>query len=92
MTRFVVMVQRPGDGRASAGAIMTEDRTPRPVPQGRLTPAYGGGGGGRDLQRAGATHATLLRPGQARVMLAALIAKIYATPKPIIERVSNLIK
>jgi len=44
------------------------------VPQGRLAPAYGGGGGGHDLRQAGAVHSSLLRPGQARILLAALIA------------------
>lgn len=44
------------------------------VPQGALAPVYGGGGGGHDLARAGAVHARILRPGQARILLAALIA------------------
>ncbi len=44
------------------------------VPQGKLTPSYGGGGGGHDLGLAGATHSSNLRPGQARILLAALIA------------------
>ncbi|MFK0386373.1 asparaginase [Agrobacterium sp. NPDC090273] len=44
------------------------------VPQGKLTPSYGGGGGGHDLSLAGATHSSNLRPGQARILLAALIA------------------
>lgn len=44
------------------------------VPDGRLAAAYGGGGGGHDLGLAGAIHATTLRPGQARILLAALIA------------------
>ncbi|MFQ0812801.1 L-asparaginase [Brucella anthropi] len=44
------------------------------VPEGRLTPGYGGGGGGYDLAEAGAMHAHTLRPGQARILLAALIA------------------
>ena len=44
------------------------------VPQGALAPSYGGGGGGHDLMQAGAVHARLLRPGQARILLAALIA------------------
>ncbi|MFT4012200.1 MAG: asparaginase domain-containing protein [Paracoccus sp. (in: a-proteobacteria)] len=44
------------------------------VPQGRLAPAYGGGGGGHDLMRAGAVHSAWLRPGQARILLAALLA------------------
>lgn len=44
------------------------------VPEGLLTPGYGGGGGGHDLGEAGAIHAHTLRPGQARILLAALIA------------------
>ena len=44
------------------------------VPTGLLAPAYGGGGGGHDLAAAGAIHARTLRPGQARILLAALLA------------------
>jgi L-asparaginase len=44
------------------------------VPHGLLTPGYGGGGGGHDLASAGAIHSHTLRPGQARILLAALIA------------------
>ncbi|WP_374299147.1 asparaginase domain-containing protein [Paracoccus sp. (in: a-proteobacteria)] len=44
------------------------------VPMGRLAASYGGGGGGHDLARAGAVLSAVLRPGQARVLLAALIA------------------
>lgn len=44
------------------------------VPIGRLAASYGGGGGGHDLLRAGAILSAVLRPGQARVLLAALIA------------------
>ncbi|NKC22880.1 asparaginase [Ochrobactrum oryzae] len=44
------------------------------VPEGLLAPGYGGGGGGYDLGEAGAIHAHTLRPGQARILLAALIA------------------
>ncbi|WP_374426834.1 asparaginase [Paracoccus sp. (in: a-proteobacteria)] len=44
------------------------------VPTGLLAPAYGGGGGGHDLCRAGAIHARLLRPGQARILLAVMLA------------------
>ncbi|WP_072686863.1 asparaginase [Rhodococcus marinonascens] len=44
------------------------------VPRGPITPAYGGGGGGHDLVAAGALFSTNLRAGQARVLLAALLA------------------
>lgn len=44
------------------------------VPRGRLAPLYGGGGGGHDMRRAGAIHAALLRPGQARILLAVMLA------------------
>lgn len=44
------------------------------VPEGILAPIYGGGGGGHDMKRAGAIHARLLRPGQARILLAAMLA------------------
>lgn len=44
------------------------------VPEGLLSPIYGGGGGGHDMRRAGAIHARLLRPGQARILLAAMLA------------------
>ncbi|GAN78891.1 asparaginase [Acidocella aminolytica] len=44
------------------------------VPHGLLTSGYGGGGGGHDLAAAGAIHARILRPGQARILLLALLA------------------
>lgn len=44
------------------------------VPTGLLSPVYGGGGGGADMRHAGAIHAHLLRPGQARILLAVLLA------------------
>lgn len=44
------------------------------VPTGRLSASYGGGGGGHDLQAAGAILSTVLRPGQARILLASLVA------------------
>lgn len=43
------------------------------VPNGHLVASYGGGGGGHDLARAGAVHSATLRPGQARILLAALL-------------------
>lgn len=44
------------------------------VPDGLLVSSYGGGGGGHDLAAIGAIHSRTLRPGQSRVLLAALIA------------------
>ena len=44
------------------------------VPHGVVEPIYGGTGGGRDLAGAGAIFSPWLRAGQARVMLAALLA------------------
>ncbi|OCJ07483.1 L-asparaginase [Rhizobium sp. AC27/96] len=44
------------------------------VPDGLLVSSYGGGGGGHDLADAGAVHSSTLRPGQARILLAALVA------------------
>ncbi|UIN31979.1 asparaginase domain-containing protein [Microbacterium binotii] len=44
------------------------------VPRGFLVPSYGGGGGGADLAEAGALHSPTLRPGQARILLAALLS------------------
>lgn len=56
--------------RAQGVAVVVSSR----VPRGLLAPIYGGGGGGHDMRRAGAIHARLLRPGQARILLAALLA------------------
>jgi L-asparaginase len=44
------------------------------VPDGVVEPIYGGHGGGHDLIRAGAIASPWLRAGQARIMLAALLA------------------
>ena len=44
------------------------------VPEGPLSARYGGGGGGADLVAAGAVSAAGARPGQARILLAALLA------------------
>lgn len=44
------------------------------VPDGVVEPIYGGHGGGHDLVSAGAIGSTWLRAGQARIMLAALLA------------------
>lgn len=56
--------------RAAGVAVVVSSR----VPAGRLAATYGGGGGGHDLVGAGAVLSAVLRPGQARVLLAALIA------------------
>lgn len=45
------------------------------VPEGALTATYGGGGGGHDLVAAGAVMARTLRAGQARILLAELLAR-----------------
>lgn len=50
------------------------------VPDGLLIPSYGGGGGGHDLAKAGAIHSSTLRPGQARILLAALVAAESSFP------------
>ncbi len=44
------------------------------VPQGLLSPIYGGGGGGHDLVEAGAVYSHFLRSSQARILLAVLLA------------------
>lgn len=44
------------------------------VPYGVAQPIYGGAGGGRDLTAAGAVFSPWLRAGQARILLAALLA------------------
>jgi len=44
------------------------------VPTGVLVAGYGGGGGGFDLVQAGAVHSQTLRPGQARILLASMVA------------------
>ncbi len=44
------------------------------VPVGQLLAGYGGGGGGHDMGNVGALHSTTLRPGQARILLASLLA------------------
>lgn len=54
------------------------------VPDGLLVSSYGGGGGGHDLADAGAIHSSTLRPGQARILLAALVAS-GATPATIAQ-------
>jgi len=51
------------------------------VPAGPLTASYGGGGGGHDLQTAGAIPAHSLRAAQARVLLTALIAAHSTVPE-----------
>ena len=62
------------DGVARAHAAGVPVVISSRVPMGQLAASYGGGGGGHDLVRAGAVLSRVLRPGQARVLLAALIA------------------
>ncbi|WP_341870395.1 asparaginase domain-containing protein [Paracoccus shanxieyensis] len=64
------IVAAVAEARAADIAVITSSR----VPEGVLTPTYGGGGGGHDLVAAGAVHSRVLRPGQARILLAALLA------------------
>ncbi|WP_346269274.1 asparaginase [Rhizobium wenxiniae] len=72
-----------GSGNATPAIVdavrrCTERRIPvvisSRVPEGTLTASYGGGGGGHDLDQAGAIHSANLRPGQARILLATMIA------------------
>lgn len=72
-----------GSGNANPGIAVavkrcTEQGVPvvvsSRVPEGLLVASYGGGGGGHDLVAAGAVHSSTLRPGQARILLAALLA------------------
>ncbi|CUX59124.1 asparaginase [Rhizobium oryzihabitans] len=72
-----------GSGNANPGIAVAvkrcaERRVPvvvsSRVPEGLLVASYGGGGGGHDLVAAGAVHSSTLRPGQARILLAALLA------------------
>ncbi|MDH2327127.1 asparaginase domain-containing protein [Cereibacter sp. SYSU M97828] len=75
-----VVLAALGSGNATADVVSAVREAGVPVvvssrvPEGALAPAYGGGGGGHDLALAGAVHSRILRPGQARILLAALIA------------------
>lgn len=78
-----VVISAMGSGNATADLVAAIARArargvpvvvSSRVPRGLLAPIYGGGGGGHDMRRAGAIHARLLRPGQARILLAALLA------------------
>lgn len=59
---------------ADAVAVGVPVITSSHTPGGPLLDTYGGGGGGHDLSAAGAIVSSWLRPGQARILLAALIA------------------
>ncbi|WP_347265818.1 asparaginase domain-containing protein [Paracoccus sp. (in: a-proteobacteria)] len=74
------LVAAIGRARARGVPVVVSSR----VPQGQLEPIYGGGGGGHDMRRAGAIHSRLLRPGQARILLAVMLAN--ACPEPEIAR------
>ena len=78
-----VVLQATGHGNANADIVAAVARCTRAdvhvvlssrVAAGVIQPVYGGGGGGVDLVAAGAVPAGLLRPSQARILLAALIA------------------
>ncbi|MBT0565249.1 asparaginase domain-containing protein [Williamsia sp. CHRR-6] len=71
-----------GSGNTHPGVVdsvrrVVSDGTPvvvsTRVPHGAVHPTYGGGGGGVDLVRAGATPSTWLRPPQVRMALQALL-------------------
>lgn len=78
-----VVLQGTGCGNASPDVVRAVAEHTRAgvtvvlstrVPAGPVRPVYGGGGGGVDLVQAGAVPSVRLRPGQARVLLAALLA------------------
>jgi L-asparaginase len=78
-----IVLQATGSGNSNAEIVeavraCTQDGVPvilsSRVPAGVIGAVYGGGGGGVDLVAAGAIPATLLRPSQARILLAALIS------------------
>ena len=78
-----VVLQATGNGNANAAIVAAVATCTRAgvhvvlssrVAAGLVQPVYGGGGGGVDLVAAGAVPAGLLRPSQARVLLAASIA------------------
>lgn len=66
----VRIVDAVGRCRAANVPIIVSSR----VPTGILVAGYGGGGGGHDMEMAGTIHSRTLRPGQARILLAAMIA------------------
>lgn len=78
-----LVLQATGYGNANRGIVeAVRDHThagipivlSTRVPAGPVRAVYGGGGGGVDLTAAGAMSAGLLRPSQARILLAALLA------------------
>ena len=78
-----LVLQATGFGNANASIVTAVAAcTARAVPVvlstrvagGEVSPVYGGGGGGVDLVAAGAVPSGSLRPSQARVLLAALVA------------------
>lgn len=78
-----VVLQATGYGNANAEIVAAVERCTRAgvhvvlssrVAAGVIKPVYGGGGGGVDLVAAGAIPSGHLRPSQARILLAALIA------------------
>ncbi|WP_280415678.1 asparaginase [Nocardia carnea] len=78
-----IVLQATGYGNANADvadAVADHVRAGIPVllssrvSAGPIRPVYGGGGGAADLVAAGAVPTGLLRPSQARVLLAALLA------------------
>lgn len=64
------IVEAVGDCTTAGIPVVVTTR----VPYGPTSATYGGGGGGHDLVSAGALFSTDLRAGQARILLAALLA------------------
>ncbi len=78
-----IVVEALGAGNTNPAVVEAVRRTVRAgipvvvstrVPNGPVFADYGGGGGGADLHRAGAALSPVLRAGQARVLLAVLLA------------------
>lgn len=91
-----IVLSALGSGNANARVVQAVKRCAEKgvpvvvssrVPVGRLVAGYGGGGGGHDMGEVGAVHSRTLRPGQARILLASLIASSAGREE--IERAFN---
>ncbi len=78
-----IVLSALGSGNANSSVVAAikrccENKVPvivsSRVPVGELVAGYGGGGGGHDMGAVGAIHSRTLRAGQARILLAAMIA------------------